>query len=77
MFDILLRLQKELGGYVELPALLNGVMEAHPSVEGSRGALDKWVRRNTDWLSSATNSEYVKGESRKQPGVFRTKTVSE
>ena len=61
VFDILLELHEEQGGIVELPILADAVIETHPNIAPNRGALDKWIRRNADWLSAASNSEYVKG----------------
>ena len=36
----------------------------------------RWTKRNAPWLSEATNSVFVPGRGKGQPGLFRTRSLT-
>lgn len=51
--------------------LVDVVLDDHPALWTTKDALNRWIRRESIWLASATRSEYVSGNGRGSPGLFR------
>lgn len=69
VFDMLTRLLEEGNAQVTLPVLLDRLLQGGMDVK--RPTLDKWVRRNTDWLAQAVRAWFIDGSGGGNPGAFR------
>jgi len=77
MFDCLDKLLSECDEGVTLLQLVDsyrGVCGPQDDV-ANRDSQIKWIKRNADWLSEATNSVFVPGRAKGQPGMFRTRSL--
>ena len=78
MFDCLDKLLSECYEGVTLLHLVDsyrGVCGPQDDI-AKRDSQIKWIKRNAPWLSEATNSVFVSGEGKGQPGVFRTRSLT-
>ena len=72
VFATLSRLLEEGTGLVTLPALVTAVLQGGMEVTGL--TLDRWIRRNSDWLAQAVGAWFSEGRGGGNPGVFRKVT---
>ena len=78
MFDCLDKLLGECDERVTVSQLVDsyrGVCGPHDDVV-KRDSQIKWIKRNAPWLSEATNSVFLSGEGKGQPGVFLTQSLT-
>ena len=78
MFDCLDKLLSECYEGVTLLHLVDsyrGVCGPQDDV-ANRDSQLRWIKRNAPWLSEATNSVFVPGRAKGQPGVFRTRSLT-
>ena len=73
VFATLSRLLEEGTDVVTLPALVTAVLQG--GMEGTGLTLDRWIRRNSDWLAQAVGAWFVGGSGGGNPGVFRKVVV--
>ena len=76
MFDSLTALLGD--GDTTVPQLVDRFIadHGHNGDGATRDSLERWVKRNTPWLSEATGTKFVPGKGRGNPGRFRTRAIS-